>query len=185
MKDSDNNKDYIDPKVASKIVEENDPPYKVPEEGNGNGNGNGNADVRENKTAELLSSTADIVTLKKAELASALAMKKADIARRKAEIKGEIEIIRARSSAKDLAGKHIAKLGGFYLCLIVLSFLYSITSGSLSGDSLGVITALVTLVVSSITGLLAGISGKPEKKDSAELMHDLLSTIIEKDEEKK
>ena len=44
-------KEYLEPEEAVKIVENGEPPYKVPPEENGNGD-------RNSKEAQLLSSTA-------------------------------------------------------------------------------------------------------------------------------
>ena len=136
--------------------------------GNGRINGNGNGAVngdRGAKEAQLLGSTKEAIALRKAEI-------EGEIKLRKAELKGEIDIIGARETAKEKAGKHLAVFGALYLCMMVLAFLGSVTF--IPQDNLAIVATLITLVVTSLSGILKGISDTPEPKDPVELMHDIV-----------
>jgi hypothetical protein len=153
-------KDYIEPEEATKIVE-NGAPYKVPPPPpNGNGDGDKSA-----KEAELLGSTREAIQLKMAELKSTLALRKADL-------NGRIREIKATESAKEVGGKHLAKFGAFYLCLLVLAFLGSVKF--IEGENLAIVATLITLVVTQISSILKGITDVAEKRDPTELMHDIV-----------
>ena len=163
-------KDYIEPEEATKIVE-NGAPYKVPPPPNGNGNGNGDKSAKE---AQLLGSTKEAIQLRMAELKSELAL-------RKAELNGRIREIRATESAKEVGGKHLAKFGAFYLCLLVLAFLGSVQFTN--GENLAIVATLITLVVTQISSILKGITDVAEKRDPTELMHDIVQQQLENEHE--
>ena len=163
-------KDYIEPEEATKIVE-NGAPYKVPPPPpNGNGDGDKSA-----KEAELLGSTREAIQLKMAELKSTLALRKADL-------NGRIREIKATESAKEVGGKHLAKFGAFYLCLLVLAFLGSVKF--IEGENLAIVATLITLVVTQISSILKGITDVAEKRDPTELMHDIVQQQLENEHEK-
>jgi hypothetical protein len=143
---------------ADKVIE------KKEKEANGNGNGHNNGD-RGAKEAQLLGSTKEAIALRKAEIAGEIKLKQA-------ELKGELDIIGARESAKEKAGKHLAVFGALYLCMMVLAFLGSVTF--IPQDNLAIVATLITLVVTSLSGILKGISDTPEPKDPVELMHDIV-----------
>jgi len=170
-KTDDDDKKYLEPEQASKIVNGGDPPYKVPEE-----NGNGNGMDKAAKEAQLLGSTKEAIQLKMAELKSTLAL-------RKAELSGRIKEIRATESAKEVGGKHLAKFGAFYLCLLVLAFLLSVQY--MDGENLAIVATLITLVVTQISSILKGITDVAEKRDPTELMHDIVQQQLENDHEEK
>jgi len=159
-KKKDDDKEYLEPQEASKIVNGGDPPYKVPET-----NGNGNGGDKDAKAAELLGSTKEVIALKRAELKSELAL-------RKIELKEKIDTIKAQETAKEKAGKHLAVFGAFYLCILVLAFLVSVKY--IEGENLAIVATLITLVVTSLSAILKGISDTPEPKDPVELMHDIV-----------
>jgi|TARA_A100001515_G_C4522411_1_gene193986 hypothetical protein len=147
------NKEWIEPPVASKIVE-NGPPYVVPKNGQVEENGNGGTVDKAAKEAQLLASTSEAIALKVTEG------------------KLEVQKIKALESAKEVAGKHLAKFGAFYLMVMVLVFILS--ASYLPGDSIAVIAGLVTLVVTNISGILKSISTEEsEQKDPIELMYDI------------
>ena len=60
------NKEWIEPPVASKIVE-NGPPYVVPKNGQVDENGNGGTVDKAAKEAQLLASTSEAIALKVTE----------------------------------------------------------------------------------------------------------------------
>jgi hypothetical protein len=55
---------------------------------------------------------------------------------------------------------------------MVLAFLGSVTF--IPGDNLAIVATLITLVVTSLSAILKGISDTPEPKDPVELMHDIV-----------
>ena len=140
---------------------------KKQKEDNGtpNGNGNGNGNSKAEKEAQLLGSTKEAIALRRAEI-------EGEIKLNKAKWKAEIDTIKANESAKEKAGKHLAVFGAFYLCLMVLAFLVSVQY--ITNDNLAIVATLITLVVTSISGILKGISDTPEPKDPVELMHDIV-----------
>lgn len=157
-RDKDKNKhekkDWIDPPIASAIVEKG-PPYTIPSEPDKSGPA-GIAAVSDKaaKEAQLLANTKEAIALKVAE--------------------GRLEVqkIKALESSKEVAGKHLAKFGAFYLMIMVLVFILS--SSYLPGDSIAVIAGLVTLVVTNISGILRSISTEESKAaDPIELMYDI------------
>ena len=151
----------LDPEEAIELLEKN---KKTEPNGNGNGNGHSDAD-RAAKEAQLLGSTKEAIELRKAEI-------NGEIKLMQCKLKGEIDTIKAQESAKEKAGKHLAVFGAFYLCLMVLAFLVSVQY--ITADNLAIVATLITLVVTSISGILKGISDTPEPKDPVELMHDIV-----------
>ena len=173
MEKDPNKKDYLEPEEAIEIIE-NGEPHKVPSsEPKTNGNGNG-SDEKSAKEAELLGSTKEAIQLKMAELKSTLAL-------RKVALKEKIDTIRARESAKEVGGKHLAKFGAFYLCLLVLAFLAS--AKFIDGENLAIVATLITLVVTQISSILKGITDVAEKRDPTELMHDIVQQQLQNDHE--
>ena len=160
-------KDYIPPEEATKIIEEQEAPYKVPAP-----NGNGDKAAKE---AQLLASTKEAIQLRMAEI-------KGELLLRKAELKGQIDVIKATESAKEVSGKHLAKFGAFYLCLLVLAFLGSVQFTD--GENLAIVATLITLVVTQISSILKGITDVAEKRDPTELMHDIVQQQLENDHDK-
>jgi hypothetical protein len=152
-KDKHEKKDWVDPPVASAIIEKG-PPYKVPEQKEGPAVSTSETTDKSAKEAQLLANTKEAIALKVTE--------------------GRLEVqkIKALESAKEVAGKHLAKFGAFYLMIMVLVFI--ISSSYLPGDSIAVIAGLVTLVVTNISGILKSIStDEAEVKDPIELMYDI------------
>jgi len=159
VKKKTSKKDYLTPEEASEIVE-NGEPYKVPKE-----NGNGGHIDKAAKEAQLLGSTKEAIALRRAEIDGEIKLSRA-------RWKAEIDTIEAQKSAKEVAGVHLAKFGALYLCVMVLAFLGSVTF--IPGDNLAIVATLITLVVTSLSAILKGISDTPEPKDPVELMHDIV-----------
>tara|TARA_R100001509_G_scaffold164137_1_gene140601 strand:+ start:519 stop:1082 length:564 start_codon:yes stop_codon:yes gene_type:complete len=176
MKNSENDPmDPLTPEEAIEYLKNKQEEKTADSNGNGNGrvNGNGNGHVngdRGAKEAQLLGSTKEAIALRKAEI-------EGEIKLRKAELKGEIDIIGARETAKEKAGKHLAVFGALYLCMMVLAFLGSVTF--IPQDNLAIVATLITLVVTSLSGILKGISDTPEPKDPVELMHDIVQKQLQ------
>jgi hypothetical protein len=162
-------KDYIPSEEATKIIEEQEAPYKVPPPPNGNGD-------KAAKEAQLLGSTKEAIQLRMAEIRGELLL-------RKAELQGRIREIKATESAKEVGGKHLAKFGAFYLCLLVLAFLFSVQFTN--GENLAIVATLITLVVTQISSILKGITDVAEKRDPTELMHDIVQQQLENEHEEK
>ena len=106
-------KEYIEPEEAIEIIE-NGAPHKVKEKASPELSVDKDA-----KEAQLLGSTKEAIQLRMAEIRGELLL-------RKAELQGRIREIKATESAKEVGGKHLAKFGAFYLCLLVLAFLFSV-----------------------------------------------------------
>ena len=150
----------LDPKEAVEMLEKEGPATEPPQH-------NGE---RASKEAELLGSTREAIALRRAEIEGNLRL-------RKAELKGEIDTIKARETAKEKAGKHLAVFGALYLCILVLAFLVSVQT--IDGENLAIVATLITLVVTSLSGILRGISEEAQPADPTELMHDIVMRQIE------
>ena len=138
---------------------------------------NGSSASKAEKEAQLLGSTKEAIQLRKAEIDG-------EIRLNQAKWKAEIDTIKAQETAKEKAGKHLAVFGAFYLCLMVLAFLLSVQY--IANENLAIVATLITLVVTSISGILKGISDTPEPKDPVELMHDIVQKQLTiSDREKK
>ena len=160
-------KDYIPPEEATKIIEEQEAPYKVPPP-----NGNGDKAAKE---AQLLGSTKEAIQLRMAEIRGELLL-------RKAELKGQIDTIKATESGKEKASKHLAVFGAAYLCICVLGFL--MVMGNMQGESVAVAATLITLVVTQLSSILKTVVDHKEQKNPTELMHDIVQQQLENEHEK-
>tara|TARA_R110000824_G_scaffold112137_2_gene261096 strand:- start:10588 stop:11094 length:507 start_codon:yes stop_codon:yes gene_type:complete len=149
-------KDYIEPEEAIEIIE-NGAPHKVKPEASTD---------KAAKEAQLLGSTKEAIQLRMAEIRGELLL-------RKAELKGQIDTIKATESAKEKAGKHLAVFGAAYLTLCVVFFLGVMTMLP-SGESIAVAATLVTLVVTQIASILKTVVDHKEQKNPTELMHDIV-----------
>ena len=87
--------------------------------------------------------------------------------------KGRIAVkkIQAEESSKEVAGKHLAKMGAFYLLVLVLAFIWAVQS--LPNEAIAVVAGLITLVVTNLSTILKGIVETKEQKDPIELMYDI------------
>ena len=168
-------KEPLTPKEAIKIIEDG-PPYVVPvEEPVTSKRPPLNGDMAA-KEAQLLASTKEAIQLRMAEIKGELLLKRA-------ELKGQIDVIKATESAKEVSGKHLAKFGAFYLCLLVLAFLGSVQFTD--GENLAIVATLITLVVTQISSILKGITDVAERRDPTELMHDIVQQQLENEHEGK
>ena len=119
---------------------------------------------KDQKEAALLGSTKEAIALRRAEIDG-------EIRLRKANLKGQIDTIKASESAKEKAGKHLAVFGALYLCTIVCAFLGSMSV--LSTESIAVAATLITLVVTQLSSILKTVVDTKEPKDPVELMSDV------------
>tara|TARA_A100001515_G_scaffold77805_1_gene61771 strand:- start:42 stop:566 length:525 start_codon:yes stop_codon:yes gene_type:complete len=165
-------KEYLEPQEASKIVNGGDPPYKVPEE---NGNGNGNGD-RGSKEAQLLSSTAEAIALRKAEI-------KGQIKLEKNRHSMEIAKIKALETGREKSKKHLAQFAGLYLTILVALFLYA--TQSLNAEALAVVASIISIVIVNLSAIMKSVVEEEEPRDPTEMAMDLLDkTIVLEHEEK-
>ena len=109
--------------------------------------------VRNGKGEGIAKNTQEAIDLKKAEGAIQIALTK------------------ATEGSKEVAGKHLAKMGAFYLLVLVLAFIYSVQS--LPNEAIAVVAGLVTLVISNLSAILKGITETEDVKDPIELMYDI------------
>jgi hypothetical protein len=150
------NPDELTPEEATKIVE-NGAPYKVPPK-------SVEVEDRAAKEAKLLGSTKEAIALRKAEI-------RGEIKLLKSRLKGDIDTIKASETAKERAGKHLAVFGALYLCTCTIAFLFSMSV--LDTDSIAVAATLVTLVVTQLSSILKTVVDTKEPKDPVELMSDV------------
>jgi len=170
MKNKKNNgRQYISPDEASRIIEEQEAPYKVPMT-------KPVASSKDDKEAQLLGSTKEAIQLRMAEIRGELLL-------RKAELKGQIDTIKATESGKEKASKHLAVFGAAYLCLCVLGFLF--VMGNMQGESVAVAATLITLVVTQLASILKTVVDTKEKKDPTTLMHDIVQQQLQNEHEEK
>ena len=90
---------------------------------------------------------------------------------KKAEGAIQIALTKATEGSKEVAGKHLAKMGAFYLLVLVLAFIYSVQT--LPNEAIAVVAGLVTLVVSNLSTILKSITETEDVKDPIELMYDI------------
>lgn len=162
-KQSKKSKEYLEPEEAIEIIE-NGEPHKVKNKADKS---------RQDKEAQLLGSTKEAIALRRAEI-------EGEIRLRKANLKGEIDTIKATETAKEKAGKHLAVFGAFYLCLLVLAFLFSIQYTD--GENLAIVATLITLVVTQLSAILKGITDVAEPKDPVELMSDIVHKTLDSED---
>ena len=93
---------------------------------------------------------------------------RAEVLLREVEAKAKLAEIKATQSASELASLHLSTWAGAYMTLMVCIFLFSCLY--LPAESLGTITGLITLVVTSLAAILKSIvdgreDGKPTKPE--------------------
>jgi hypothetical protein len=100
---------------------------------------------------------------------------RAEVLLREVEAKAKLAEIKANQSASELAALHLSTWAGAYMTLMVTIFLFAAIF--LDPSSLGTITGLITLVVTSLAAILKSIvdgktadaeengNGKPPKAE--------------------
>tara|TARA_R110000751_G_scaffold100078_1_gene193917 strand:- start:48 stop:521 length:474 start_codon:yes stop_codon:yes gene_type:complete len=121
------------------------------------------------KEAQLLGSTKEAIALRKAEIDG-------EIRLRQANLKGQIDTIKANESAKEKAGKHLAIFGALYLCACTIAFLGSMAI--LPEANIAVAATLITLVVTQLASILKTVVDQREPKDPVELMSEIVHKTI-------
>ena len=109
------------------------------------------------------------VKMKRVQAQSDLAARKAEARAREQEAKVEIQRLKLSMTAREAASRHLAHFAGLYMFLCVVAFLIAVTT--LADDHVAVVAGLITLVVTTVGGLLRSIvtEGKePEGKEPEE-----------------
>ena len=87
----------------------------------------------------------------------------AEVMLREVEARARLAELEAQQSASERASLHLSTWAGFYMTLMVLVFLGACLY--LPAESLGTITGLITLVVTSLAAILKSIvDGKEDTK---------------------
>jgi len=153
----------LTPSEAVEIIDEG-APYKIKEKVSSDAPLDKGA-----KEAQLLGSTKEAIALRRAEIDG-------EIRLRKANLKGQIDTIKATESAKEKAGKHLAVFGALYLCTCVIAFLYSMSM--LESEAIAVAATLITLVVTQLASILKTVVDTKEPKDPVELMSEIVHVTL-------
>ena len=96
---------------------------------------------------------------------------RAEVLLREVEARAKLAEIKARQSASELAALHLSTWAGAYMTLMVTIFLFSCLY--LPAESLGTITGLITLVVTSLAAILKSIvDGKRYHEDNGNTHKD-------------
>jgi len=80
---------------------------------------------------------------------------RAEVLLREVEAKAKLAEIKASQSASELAALHLSQFAGLYLMILVLAFIGSCLY--LPKDSIAVVAGLITLVTTSLSGILRSI----------------------------
>ena len=151
----------LTPDEAVEIIDKG-APYKIKDKPEGNLD-------KGAKEAQLLGSTKEAIALRRAEIDG-------EIRLRKANLKGQIDTIKASESAKEKAGKHLAVFGALYLCTCTIAFLFSMSM--LTSESIAVAATLITLVVTQLASILKTVVDTKEPKDPVELMSEIVHVTL-------
>lgn len=113
---------------------------------------------------------ATTVRLRKVQAKSEAATKKLEAEARLTESKLELARLKLGMTSREAAARHLAHFAGLYMFLSVIAFLYAVRT--LEGELVAVTAGLITLVVTTIGGLLRSIvtegNGDGETKDPKE-----------------
>ena len=90
---------------------------------------------------------------------------RAEVLLREVEAKAKLAEIKASQSASELAALHLSQFAGLYLMILVLAFIMSCLY--LPQDSIAVVAGLITLVTTSLSGILRSIVVSKDKEDDA------------------
>jgi len=162
-------KEYLEPEEAVKIVENGEPPYKVPPEKNSNGD-------RNSKEAQLLSSTAEAIALRRAEI-------KGQIKLEKNRHDMEIAMVKMRQTGRERAKIHFSTYTGIYLTLLVGLFLYA--TQTLASEALAVVASIISVVIINLSAIMKSVVEADEPKDPTLILGELLELQLQQEEKKK
>ena len=110
---------------------------------------------------------ATTVRLKKVQAKAEAATRKLEAEARLSEARLELNRMKLGMSSREAAARHLAHFAGLYMFLSVIAFLYAVRT--LEGELVAVTAGLITLVVTTIGGLLRSIvtegNGENDPKD--------------------
>lgn len=89
---------------------------------------------------------------------------RAEVLLREVEARAKMAEIQASKSASDLAAEHLSVWAGAYLMICVVCFLAACLF--LPESTISVVAGLITLIVTSLTGILKSVVGDPGSKSS-------------------
>lgn len=87
----------------------------------------------------------------------------------------EIAMYKAQEPAKEVASKHLAKFGGFYMVLLIVCFIYASTT--LPAEKIAVVAGLITMVATGLITILKGITDTGEKNPMVKIVKDLVERL--------
>lgn len=93
----------------------------------------------------------------------------------------DIEIFKVQEPAKEVASKHLAKFGGFYMVILVICFIYA--SLTLPAEKIAVVAGLITMVVTGLLTILKGITDTEEKDPMVSVVRELIQRLDTTEEE--
>ena len=155
-------KDYIPPEKAVEILD-NGAPYKIEEEVISDGD-------RASKESELLSSTREVIALRKTTISGQIKLERN-------RQRMEIARIRATRTGRESAKIHLAQYAGIYLTLLVALFLYA--TQKLSAEALAVVASIISIVIVNLSGILSQVVSEEEPRDSAEMMSEIIHRTLD------
>lgn len=100
---------------------------------------------------------------RKAEQVAEAEVRKMQAQAKATQAKAEIQRMKLSMSAREAAQRHLAHFAGLYMFLSVIAFLYAVQA--LNGELVAVVAGLITLVVTTIGGLLRSIVEDRDTKD--------------------
>ena len=99
-----------------------------------------------------------------------------DIQLLKVQIQAELQRLEAQSSAKDVAGKAIVKVGLKYITAIVV--IGVVSSLALDSDKIAAVMGLLGASLTALISMLASIAGTVEKEEKPEF--EVIKELISK-----
>lgn len=92
-----------------------------------------------------------------------------------AALEKEIAMYQAQEPAKEVASKHLAKFGGFYMVLLIVCFIYASTT--LPAEKIAVVAGLITMVATGLITILKGITDTGEKNPMVKIVQELVERL--------
>lgn len=93
----------------------------------------------------------------------------------------DIEMFKVQEPSKEVASKHLAKFGGFYMVILVICFIYA--SLTLPAEKIAVVAGLITMVVTGLLTILKGITDTEEKDPMVSVVQELIQRLDTTEEE--
>jgi hypothetical protein len=109
---------------------------------------------------------ATTVRLKKVQAAADASVRKMEAAAKLEEAKLELHKLKLGMTSREAASRHLAHFAGLYMFLCVIAFLFAVRT--LEGELVAVTAGLITLVVTTIGGLLRSIVSEGNGGESSE-----------------